>query len=176
MQDPFADYQDFVLKIERVGDVGAYRVEAQGPTGEATADFTLPFSPLEIENFLLRVGHPRSARHRGRVPEPVQHTLDFGGELFDAVVCGEVRDILMSARQDAESDGHGLRIQVRLNDAPEFAYLPWEFLFDGHDFLALSAITPLVRYLELSKPRRPLAVALPLRMLVTISTPPICLR
>jgi hypothetical protein len=44
----------------------------------------------------------------------------------------------MRARQDAENEGCGLRIKLRLNAAPELADLPWEFFYDGRDFLALS--------------------------------------
>lgn len=162
-------YRDFVIKIERANN--KYRVEAQGPTGEAESSFIVPFHPLEIENFLLRIGRPRSARHRGRVPKPLQPTIDFGGRLFDALLTGQARDVFMQARHDAEINGYGLRVKLRLNAAPELADLPWEFLYDGRDFLALNDATPLVRYLDLPNPPRPMQVDLPLRILVTVSAP-----
>jgi len=54
-------YLDFDLLIRRAE--GGYRAQVlSSPAGEATADFTLPFSALELENFVLRVGRPRT-RH-----------------------------------------------------------------------------------------------------------------
>jgi hypothetical protein len=49
----------------------------------------------------------------------------------------------------------------------ELAALPWEYLYDRErgDFLGLSIATPLVRYLPLPRPVRPLAIKLPLRIL-----------
>ncbi len=62
---------------------------------------------------------------------------------------------------------------MRLNDAPQLAGLPWEYLYDaeGQGFLALSARTPVVRYLELSEGLGTLLVEPPLRVLAVISTP-----
>lgn len=164
------DYRDFVLKIEPAGE-GKYRVEAQGPTGEAASTFAFPFDEKDLRIFLLEVGRPRQSFSRGRVPEPMKQTVDFGARLFDAVMNGEVRDIYVSARLHAENQAGGLRIRLRLSEAPELANLPWEYLYDGRDFLALSTGSPLVRYLDLPNPPRPMSVDLPLRMLVTISAP-----
>jgi hypothetical protein len=163
-------YRDFVLRIEPAQQ-GRYRVEAEGPGGEAEAQFTFPFDDKDLKIFLLEVGRPRQAVSRGRVPEPMQQTVDFGQRLFDAVIHSSVRDVFIRARHDAEQAGEGLRLQLRLADAPELADLPWEFLYDGRDFLALSDETPIIRYLELPNPPRPMRVDLPLRILVSISSP-----
>ncbi len=167
---PWKTYKDFVLKIERAGEDN-YRAEGRGPTGEAENQFKLPFSPLELENFLLRVGQARKKGVRGRVPEPMKHTVEFGERLFNAVFSGGVRDIYISARHDAEQEGFGLRIQLRLIGAPELADIPWEYFYDGREFLALSDVTPVVRYLDIPNQPRPMTVELPLRILVTISSP-----
>ena len=53
-------YLDFDLVIEPVGDGFSARV-FNSPGGQASADFAAPFSDLEIENFLLRVGRTRHA-------------------------------------------------------------------------------------------------------------------
>ena len=56
-------YLDFDLLIRRAE--GGYRAQVlSSPAGEATADFTLPFSALELENFVLRVGRPRRGTRR----------------------------------------------------------------------------------------------------------------
>ena len=67
----------------------------------------------------------------------------------------------------------GLRIKLRLNETPELITLPWEYLFHPSldRFLALSAETPLVHYLDLPRKAAPLSVSLPLHILVVMATP-----
>ncbi len=163
-------YQDFILKIERAGE-GRYRAEAQGPAGEARSEFSLPLTDEELTLFMNRISGQQKASASNAIPEPMQLTVDLGTKLFDAVVQGRVRDVFVSARSVARIKGNGLRVQLRLNDAPELGKLPWECLYDGQDFLALSDATPIVRYLDLPNPPRPMKVDLPLRILVTISAP-----
>ncbi len=50
-------------------------------------------------------------------------------------------------------------------------HLPWQYLYDDPNFLAISAWTPVVRYLDLPRPRRPLEVESPLRVLAMVSSP-----
>src|SRR5262249_39820273 len=150
---------------------GWYHVEAASPAGDADAYFKLPFDDRDIRLFMLEVGSPRRPSIRGHVPEPMQPAVDFGQKLYDAGFTGDVRDVFVASRHDAEQDGTGLRIQLRLSDVPELANLPWEFLYDGRDFLALSDVTPIVRYAQLPDAPRPMLVQMPLRILVTISAP-----
>ena len=50
-------YLDFDLLIERSPSGSGYRARVlSSPAGRAAAEFELPFSDLEIENFFLRVG------------------------------------------------------------------------------------------------------------------------
>ena len=85
----------------------------------------------------------------------------------------ELRDTLLRSLSETGAHGTGLRLRLRLADTPELAGLPWEFLYDPrrNRFLALSYRTPLVRYLDLPDPPRPLQVEGPLRLLVMISSP-----
>ena len=87
-------YQDFDLLIEP-GPPGSYRARVlQSPAGEsAPVQFTLPFSRLELENFVLKVG---LGRRRSRGPgRPESAPLkDFGGKLYGAVFQDELRDAL----------------------------------------------------------------------------------
>jgi hypothetical protein len=73
-------YLDFDLLVRRTE--GGYRAQVlSSPAGEATADFAAPFSELELENFLLRVGAtaPRHPAHRlardGSGQDPGQGSL-----------------------------------------------------------------------------------------------------
>jgi hypothetical protein len=119
-------YIDFDLRIERAGD--RYKVQASSATaGQAFGEFSLPFSELEIENFLLRVGRPRRSVRRVDSPE-LEAVKTFGGRLFDAVFDDEVRACLRSSLEEAERHGAGLRLRLRLTKAPDLTELPWEYL------------------------------------------------
>jgi len=163
-------YLDFDLQIEQATQ--GYRVEVNGPGGQATGNFSLPFSDLELENFLLKIGQTRRTMRRVDAPE-VTAAKALGKQLFDAIFADDLRACLRSSLDEASRQDAGLRIRLRLTDAPELADLPWEYLYHSalNRFLALSTETPLVRYLELPERIRPLAVTPPLRMLVMISSP-----
>ena len=64
-------YSDFDLLIEGSAGEGYSARVVDSPAGEATGAFDLPFSELEVENFLLRVGRPRQGtRRRQAQPGP----------------------------------------------------------------------------------------------------------
>src|SRR5215469_14259311 len=88
-------YQDFDLLIEP-GGRGRYRARVlRSPARESTPVlFAVPFSPLELENFVLKVGLARRST-RGR-PESAP-LKEFGGKLYGAVFQDELRDRLISS-------------------------------------------------------------------------------
>jgi CHAT domain len=145
-------------------------VFASAPGGEASGGFELPFSELELENFVLRLSS--SQRGRRRMESSQMHEAKhFGSQLFDAVFQQRVRDLYHVALSEADHEGRGLRITLYLTDVPELMHIPWEYLYDDPSFLAISAWTPVVRYLDLPRPRRPLEVEAPLRVLGMVSSP-----
>jgi len=162
---------DFDLLFQRTAD--GYRAQVlSSPAGQGSVEFALPFSDLEIENFLLRFGRARQpARRLGSTQ--IEAARAFGGRLFEAAFNGEVRSCLRSSLDEAHHLDAGLRIRLRLTDAPELNDLPWEFLLHPalNRFLALSAETPVVRYLDLPETIRPLGVKPPLEVLTVISSP-----
>ncbi len=164
-------YLDFDLQIERTAQ--GYRAQVlNSPAGQATLDFSLPFSDLELENFVLRMGHTRRRRRGADSPE-MESAKTFGKRLFAAVFNDDVQACLRSSLDEAIEQGAGLRIRLRLNDASELLDLPWEYLYNPalNRFFALSIETPIVRYLELAESIRPLVVTSPLRVLVMIASP-----
>jgi hypothetical protein len=164
------EYRDFDLLIERAGQ--GYRAQVlDSPAGQATADFVLPFSDLEIENCLLRLGRPaRSVRRLDSTEMSTAKT--FGAALFNAVFSADVRACLRSSVDEARRENAGIRVRLRLAD-PALADLPWEFLYvqSVNRFLALSVQTPLVRYMDLPEVLQPFAVTPPIRVLVMIASP-----
>ena len=166
-------YTDFDVQIEARGE-GRYRVRVlNSPGGQASNDFTLPFNSDQLDNFILRLGQGRGKVRRIESPE-TQAAKKFGGQLFEAVFAGPVRNTLSASLQSVRgSEEEGLRIRLRLTDVPELGNIPWEFLYDSslNRFLGLSKESPIVRFLEVPDPLRPLAVKPPLNTLVMISSP-----
>ncbi|HET9021360.1 MAG TPA: CHAT domain-containing protein [Ornithinibacter sp.] len=170
-----ATYLDFDLLIEP-GAQGYRAKVLDSPAGEAAADFSLPFTPQDMDIFLLRLTRSLSeARRRVRRLESQERELvrGFGGQLFQAMFSGPVLGALQSSLNEAFRKDAGLRIRLRLADTPELADVPWEFLFNpvANRFLNLAPDTPLIRYLDLPMPVRPLTVTPPLRVLVMVSSP-----
>jgi CHAT domain/WD domain, G-beta repeat len=166
-------YENFDVLLERMGE-GVYRARVvHAPAGQgARVVFTQPFAPLELENFLLRIGRPRLPVRRVDAPE-TRAIKDFGERLYRALFHDDLRVSLERSLSEAAAKGAGLRLRLRLSDTPELAELPWEFLYDKarNRFVCLSDRTPLVRFLEVPDPPRPLPVSPPLRILVMISSP-----
>jgi hypothetical protein len=157
--DPIA-YLDFDLLVEPLPgrSPGSYRVRVlASPSGQAQADIDASALPERVDSMMWEARDARS----------------FGQELLSAVLAGEVHSCLLRSQDEARRQRAGLRIRLRLSDAPRLSGLPWEVLYDPSlkHFLALSAESPIVRYLDLPEPVQPLAAALPLSVLVMISSP-----
>lgn len=163
-------YLDFELRIVKQGQRYLASV-IHSPCGEASAFFKLPFSKLEIENFVLRMESTRRGMRRISTPE-METVRQFGSRLFEAVFSDEVRLCFASSKNEARNQGAGLRLKIRL-DAPELINIPWEFLYDPSlgRFLGLFEDTPIVRYIEMSEQVQALAVKPPLSILVMIANP-----
>jgi hypothetical protein len=157
------------LRIDRGPTSGTYNVLASGPGGDAVGSFTNPFSDLELENFVLKMGKKRGGVRRIDSPE-TQATKDFGGKLFAALFDDRVRDIYVKSVECTKA-GQPLRVTLSLTGSPELMQIPWEYLYDRPDFLGRSTLTPIVRYLDLSESRRALEIALPLRILGVVASP-----
>lgn len=171
-------YLNFDVQIQRVGDT-KYRVLVEAPSGETIrAPFELPFSELELENFLLKAGPTRRGVRRADTAE-VDIAKRFGEKLYAALFTADVRSALQSSLDEARRRGEssrgrvGVRLRLRLADVPELAGVPWEYIYNPalNRFLALSTETPLVRYLDLPERIRPLKVVQPLRVLVMVAGP-----
>lgn len=167
------EYDNFDILLETV-DAHHFRVRvtqcAVGDTPPSVA--SLPFSEVELENVLLKLDPGRAGTRRILDPY-AQASVDLGGALFDSVFRDEVLVAWSRSLDVARERNHGMRLRLRLADAPALAGLPWEFLYDrrGKRFFAQSDRTPIVRYLDVPNPPRPLAVDGPLRILVIISSP-----
>lgn len=163
-------YLDFDVIIERSGK--KYRARVIGsPAGQASGDFGKPFSDLELENFVLKLGQPRQGTRR--IDSSMMGTVkQFGEKLFRTVFNDDVYACYLRSMDIATKDNKGLRLRLRI-DVPEFHDLPWEFLYNPqlNQFPALSVNTPVVRYFDLPYTTQPLFVKPPLKILAMISSP-----
>jgi len=56
----------------------------------------------------------------------------LGGRLCEAVFRGDVRDCWRASLDEAEALGAtGLRLRLRIADAPELNHVPWEYLYNA---------------------------------------------
>ena len=159
-----SEYLPFDIFIDRGPTGTGYRARVlQSPAGEAMTDFALPFTQDELTRFLP--------------PWPAGALTDikeFGTRLFQAVFAGSVGACLRRSIDQAERRVTGLRIRLRFDSTvPELTDLPWESLYAAEmgGFLALSNQTPIIRYLELPRPVKPVHVRSPLTVLAVIASP-----
>lgn len=169
--DNFADFDLLIMPSE-----GRYLARVnESPVGQAKTLFDLPFTVSELARFTWLSGRvTRQLRPTGDTQEPPLGVQAFGSRLFEAVFGGEVGECLVRSLDKTDEPGRGLRINLHLNDVPELADLPWEYLYASgpHEgFLALSDSTPIVRYLEMAKGSTILSVRPPLGILVVVSDP-----
>jgi len=164
-------YLDFYLLLS--GTERGYRAQVlSSPAGEASSDFVAPFSDLELDNFVLRIGRPRRSTRRTGSPE-MEAIKTLGKGLYEAVFTGDVKACWSASLAEAEAQNAGLRLRLRIAEAPELNDVPWEYLYNAslNRFLSLSEYTPLIRYLDLPERIRPLPVDGRLEILVMISSP-----
>lgn len=156
------------MRIERGGS-GCYRVHASTRVAEASTEFELPFSDSELENFSLKVSRPWGASRINS--SAIADARLFGASLFEALFRDEVGVLYRTTLLEARGRECGVRVTLCLSGSPELIDVPWEYLFDDPDFLAMSVFTPVVRYLDLPREHRPLMVEPPLRLLGIVSSP-----
>jgi hypothetical protein len=164
------NYLNFDVTIQRAGD--GYKAQIQSPAGEATSNFTNPFSQIEVEHFMLSAAPGKRSVRRIDSPE-VGAAKKFGERLYSSVFTGDVGAVLRSSLDEAWQKNSKLRVRLRLTDVPELADIPWEYLYNPslNRFFALDDDTAIVRYLDVPERVRPVTVTLPLRVLVMISAP-----
>jgi hypothetical protein len=168
------EYLDFELEIGR-GQGREYPVAViRSPAGEARGTMRFPFDELALQNRLqaLQIALSRSGSRRQALSHEERTVKEFGKNLFDALVSGEIRSRFDVSLQQARLQDKGLRVKLRIQ-SPVLAALPWEYLFDDRqgEYLCLSRYTPSIRYLELPQPIPRLTIAPPLRILAMTAPP-----
>ena len=167
-------YQNFDLVLEELGGA-SYRARVMTSAHEdmPSARFVMPFDERDLKLLLLTLDPGRSGTRRVARSTHTQAAEEFGGAMFEAVFAGDVRLAWHQFQQSARESGNGVRLRLRLGDAPSIAGLPWELLHDRRtdDYLAQSDRTPIIRYLDTGIPAHPIKVSGPLHILAVICSP-----
>lgn len=168
-----SDFQNFDLSLEKHGN--SYRVRTDGKK----ADIEWPFSASDLVDLRAAVEGP--ARDARPIAQPgggsnsvYKRTVKlFGERLFDAIFVGDIHARLLENLTQATNARKGLRIRLHLDDVPELADVPWEYLYRSavQQHLAISPSTPVVRYLEVADPPTALLTPLPINILAMIADP-----
>jgi GNAT superfamily N-acetyltransferase len=161
-------YDDFELEIGRPDDAG-YQLAARSAEGEQRGAMRLPFDEQGLERQILALENAvlRSANASRRIESPALATVrEFGQVLFESAFDRNIRSLFDRTLAAAERQGRGVRLKLRIL-SPELSALPWEFLYnpDRNEHVCLLRSTPLVRYIEIGNPIKPLVVEPPLRIL-----------
>jgi hypothetical protein len=152
------DLKSFDLEIWGSRAAG-YTVRAVGPEGERAS---MPFDWAAVAALDADLEAIREGRAGRTSVERV------GAALYQALLPLQVRMVYVAARARL-GEREGLRLRLHL--PPELASLPWELLYDPPDYLATDPRSPVVRFLDLPDPPRPLATRPPLRLLHLIASP-----
>jgi hypothetical protein len=168
------DPLDFELSVRAVEADYVVNV-LQSPTGEATSRLALPFGQAALESQLHALEDAIAASTLGRrrlKSSDEERVQAFGTALFDSLFAGDVRSAFDFSRREAIRLERPLRVRLCF-DVAGLAALPWEFMYDPRegDFLCLCSATPMVRYLEIAQPLKPLTVSPPLRILGLVCSP-----
>ncbi len=178
-------YDDFLIQLDP-GAQGELRVRVLGsPAGQGSAELPLDEEILRLGDLLAAGSAPTATRGSrnfaaadDRPDTPRLAIREVGALLCDHLLHGPVRRLFDQSLGGLQSSpDRGLRLRLKLDPrdpkAAELAAMPWELLFrsETEDFLALSRKTPVVRYLDVPRPCRPIAVGGPLRVLAAMATP-----
>jgi hypothetical protein len=179
-------YQDFDVLFERVPAPGHEVYHARlikSPAGETKIEFGRYYSPQQWDYLKASSASWTAFSQADTAHIPISPATSLqsqlprkqlGEHLFTHVFHGSLRQCLLNSLHHVKHNNMGLRILLRLNEVPELAILPWEYLYapSPYGFLTLSADTPIVRYLDI--PYRTDTVVTKtekLRILVVISQP-----
>lgn len=154
------EYDDFFLRLS--AEQERYRIRIQSSQGEANHVFDLPIS---VRDYVWR----QTLWGPGAETE----AKEIGAKLFETLFSPNVLSVFHRAQNDAIQARRGLRLKLVL-EPPDLHRLPWEFLYDRqgrHNFLVLFRDTPLIRYVESTKPIPDFPTVDKLRLLAVVARP-----
>jgi hypothetical protein len=166
-------YENFDLLIEE--EHGGYQARVTAcPSNETPSTrFVLPFDETKLENLLLKLDPGRTDMRRGPGDAREVASKELGGALYSAVFTEDIRDAWTRSLEQVQARDCGLRLRLKLTDAPSLAGLPWELLYSvrTNRYPAQSESTPVIRFLGDRGTSKAQRVEGPLTILFVICSP-----
>jgi uncharacterized protein YjdB len=168
-------YDDFEVEIGQGKGLDYPITVLHSEAGETRATMHFPYDELVLENRLLALKNAllgSGGDRRTSLSPEEQAVQDFGSDLFNALITGEVRNRYDISLEKAKQNGRGLRLKLHIQ-SPNLAVLPWEFMYETRqeEYMGLMRSISIVRYPEHPQPIQPLTVELPLRILGMVASP-----
>lgn len=176
---PAQSYISLDVKLRRADGPGRFAVDMESPAGDHSAEIRMPFTLEELADLFHSVEGPARDVEVGEAMSTQQSSvyrdqvLAYGKRLFESVFDRRSRAILGKLRASAGKQRRGLRIRLHLDETPELASLPWEYLYDPGLDQCVAVTSPIVRYSRVDDDSpSALVVRPPLRILVMTASPP----
>jgi hypothetical protein len=136
-------YHELRIEVESRPD-GLFSATMRSSVDECKIDFPLPYPQDRMDQIVGAVwtAYDQRPARRGSLGG-LDPFADLGKTLYTALFSGQGEALLRRSQDYAGAAGFGLRLQFSLCDEAAEA-VPWEFLYDGRDYLALSTRSPLV--------------------------------
>ena len=164
------DADNFDLLIE--DSPAGYRARVLDPENgrEPYVDFSRPFPE---DAWAGTFGTGSVCRDLKSIqPASRDRASEIGTSLFNAIFVGEILVSWLSRLREVQKAKKALRLRLRLKGSSDLWAWPWELLrHPDLGFLAVSPLTPVVRYVDSGGFRRPLRVRPPIRVLVVAAHP-----
>lgn len=137
-------YQELHVRLGSL-DTNLYTAELRFQDETVTGEVAVQMAPDRIDQILTGVWNASDLRPvRKGVQDGFDPVSELGRALFAALFGGPREAFLRRAQERVSGSGQGLRLRFSFVDRGP-ATLPWEFLYDGRDFLALATWSPVVR-------------------------------
>lgn len=146
MKTASSGYQELHVELYVAPD-GLFKADLKYLDEKVPVDVVVPMPPDRIEQILGGIWNAADVKPvRKAALEGLDPVAELGRALFNALFGGPREAFLRRAQERAGGSGQGLRVLLSFRDRGPAA-LPWEFLYDGRDFLALATWSPVVRAL-----------------------------
>ena len=178
-------YQNFDVIFSHTA-AGEYSASVFGGGGDGDVTFTLADIQAalagnlpaatndatdEASRHIVVLTNDKKDEYLFRPPPTDTEAKELGKALFKNVFKDSLRISFETKRKLLPDPRTCLRVRLNLTKVPELASLPWEYLCNDIDFLAMARRTTIIRYLnDESPPTNPLVEG-PVKILAVISAP-----
>ncbi len=157
------EYRDLLVAVWWDPTPGFFRARAWEEFGRTTSPVQIQF-PFFDRRFVANVDQLDKL--------DIKELQYVGAGLFDSLFQGEILRLYLHLREQIRPAGSKLRIRLKVDPAIA-ARLPWEFLYDKRleSFLLDTEDTTVIRFFPQESEPSPVAVRLPLRVLLAAACP-----